>query len=105
MIDFTKQCQALGVPVPVAEHKFHPTRKWRFDWAWPDRRIALEVEGGVWTRGRHTRGAGYVKDMEKYSEAAVLGWRILRCTPQDVDNGNAALLAARAICGEGTPCA
>lgn len=73
-----------GVPAPVAEHKFHPLRRWRFDYAWPAEFIALEVEGGVWTGGRHTRGAGFVKDMEKYNAATVLGWRVLRVQPRDL---------------------
>ena len=68
-------------PLPECEWKFEAKRRWRFDYAWPERMIALEVEGGVWTGGRHTRGAGFVKDMEKYNRAAVLGWRLLRVTP------------------------
>ena len=74
-------CRSERLPVPTQEHKFHPTRKWRFDFAWPDWKIALEVEGGVWQQGRHTRGSGFVKDMEKYNAAAVLGWRLYRVTP------------------------
>lgn len=70
-----------GLPEPVAEYRFHPTRKWRFDYAWPRQKVALEVEGGVWTAGRHTRGSGFLRDMEKYNAAAVRGWRVLRCTP------------------------
>jgi len=66
----------------IPEYKFHPARKWRFDYAIPKYMIAIEVEGGVWNNGRHTRGAGYIKDMEKYNEATILGWRILRYTPQ-----------------------
>lgn len=66
---------------PVAEHRFDPERKWRFDYAWPDRKVALEVEGGAWTGGRHTRAAGFLADMEKYNRAVILGWRVLRCTP------------------------
>ena len=58
-------CRALKVPPPVAEHRFAPPRRWRFDWAWPDHMLALEIEGAVWTGGRHTRGAGYLRDMEK----------------------------------------
>lgn len=65
----------------VAELRFHPTRKWRFDYAVPARRVAIEVEGGVWTYGRHNRAAGFLKDIEKYNAAAALGWRVLRCTP------------------------
>ena len=71
----------LGLPEPVTEHKFHPIRRWRFDYAWLDYKIALEVEGGVWTGGRHTSSVGFIKDMEKYNAAACLGWRIIRCQP------------------------
>jgi len=62
------------------EYRFHPTRKWRFDYAIPDSRIAIEYEGGVWSRGRHSRGKGYISDCDKYNAATVLGWRVLRYT-------------------------
>jgi len=79
--------KSSGIPVPVLEHRFHPTRKWRFDYAWPDHHVALEVEGAIWRRGRHTRGSGFVKDMEKYNAAAILGWRVIRCTPDSLNTG------------------
>ena len=65
----------------VAEYRFHPTRRWRFDFANLERMIAVEVEGGVWTGGRHTRGKGFEGDIEKYNCGVALGWRILRTTP------------------------
>lgn len=68
----------------VKEHKFHPTRRWRFDYAIPLFKIAIEVEGGVWTRGRHIQPSGFLKDMEKYNNASMLGWRILRVTPTEL---------------------
>jgi very-short-patch-repair endonuclease len=71
------------------EYRFDPTRRWRFDFAWPPEDVALEVEGGVWIAGRHSRGAGMVNDMEKYNTAALQGWRILRVTPKDMENGQA----------------
>ena len=74
----------LGSPV-VDEHRFHTTRKWRFDLACPSRRIAVEIEGGAWSRGRHTRGVGYIGDMEKYNCAILLGWRVFRYTPNQLD--------------------
>jgi very-short-patch-repair endonuclease len=74
----------VGLPLCVSEFRFHPERRWRFDFAWPDNRVALEVEGGAWTGGRHTRGSGFVKDMEKYNAATVLGWKILRVQPRDL---------------------
>ena len=66
----------------VEEHRFHPTRRWRFDFAFVAQRLAVEVEGGVWTGGRHTRGYGYAADCEKYNEATRLGWRVLRFVPR-----------------------
>lgn len=59
-------------------------RLFRFDLAWPVERVAVEVDGGVWAGGRHTRGSGFVKDMEKLNLAVLLGWRVLRYTPQDL---------------------
>lgn len=78
-----------GIPTPEAEYKFHPTRKWRFDYCWPDSRIAVEIEGAIWVYGRHTRGAGFLRDMEKYNFAAKLGWRVFRFTPQQLKKGEA----------------
>lgn len=60
------------------EHRFHPTRKWRFDFAHLDSRVAVEIEGGHWVSGRHTRGSGFEKDCEKYLQAALRGWVVLR---------------------------
>lgn len=69
-----------GFKPPEQEHKFHPSRNWRFDFAYPTRKIAIEAEGGVWSAGRHTRGGGYTSDCEKYNEATAMGWRIFRVT-------------------------
>lgn len=64
------------------EHRFHPVRKWRFDYILlpEDLKIAVEYEGGIFTGGRHTKGNGYAKDCEKYNAAVLMGWRILRYT-------------------------
>jgi very-short-patch-repair endonuclease len=90
---FLAMLKAAGLPEPATEHRFHPTRKWRFDYAWPEHKVALEVEGAVWTHGRHTRGSGFVKDMEKYNTAAVLGWMVLRVQTKELTNGAALDLA------------
>lgn len=74
---------AVGEPC-VPEFRFHPTRRWRFDYAFPARRVAIEVEGGVWSYGRHNRPKGFINDMEKYNAATALGWRVFRCTPQQL---------------------
>lgn len=60
------------------EFRFCPPRLWRFDFAWPKLALAVEVEGAVWTGGRHTRGGGFTQDAEKYATAMLLGWRVLR---------------------------
>lgn len=67
----------------VKEFRFHPVRKWRFDYAFPERRVAVEVDGGVWTGGRHINPAGYINDMEKLNTAASMGWLVLRITTDD----------------------
>jgi very-short-patch-repair endonuclease len=77
-----------NLPEPVREYKFHPTRRWKFDFAYPDQKIAIEVEGGTWIGGRHSRGAGFQADCEKYNTATLMGWRILRLTRAMVE-GNA----------------
>jgi very-short-patch-repair endonuclease len=71
---------APDAPEPVTEYRFHPVRRFRFDFAWPDALVAVECEGGVWTRGRHTRGAGFVADCEKYNAATSLGCKLYRET-------------------------
>jgi len=77
---FLTQLKIYKLPVPVSEFKFHPTRKWRFDFAWIDKKVAVEIEGGTFVGGRHTRAAGYSADCEKYNAATMLGWSIFRFT-------------------------
>ena len=62
----------------VKELQFHPDRKWRFDYAFPSRKIAIEIDGAIWTLGRHNRPRGYLADMEKLNTAASMGWLVLR---------------------------
>ena len=86
---FLYQCKAVGLPEPAEEHRFHPTRKWRFDFAWIEPQIAVEIEGGVYSKGRHTRGKGFEGDCEKYNEATRLGWKVFRFTGGQVASGEA----------------
>ena len=80
-------CRQRGYPLPVAEYRFHPTRRWRFDAAIVSDKIGIEVDGAVYFAGRHTRGTGFESDAEKLSEAAVLGWRVLRCSTGQLKRG------------------
>lgn len=74
-------------PTVVRELLFHPVRKWRFDFSVPVVQLAVEIEGGIHTRGRHTRGVGYQGDLDKYNAALALGWRVFRFSTTDVRNG------------------
>jgi hypothetical protein len=98
------QLQLSDLPEPQREFMFHRKRKWRFDLAWPELLIAVEVEGGIWTGGRHVRGEGYEADCEKYNEAQLAGWMVLRFTPGMIKKGNAGgvieTAIRRAIAGE-----
>lgn len=97
VLPFALLCRAEGLPEPVAEYRFHPERRWRFDYAWPDRKIAVEQEGAIWAQGRHTRGSGFVNDIEKYNTAAALGWCVLRGTPAQVASGELIPLIRQAM--------
>lgn len=82
--DLLFQIKASGLPTPETEHRFHPTRKWRMDLAWPllDPPLAVEIQGGGWGSGRHHRPAGYRNDCEKQAHALLLGWRVLSVVPE-----------------------
>ncbi|HCQ9956913.1 TPA: DUF559 domain-containing protein [Acinetobacter baumannii] len=71
------------------EYKFHPKRKWRADFLITGTKILIEVEGGIWSGGRHTRGKGYIGDMEKYNSAAMMGFTVLRFSTEQVKSGMA----------------
>jgi very-short-patch-repair endonuclease len=95
---FIELCKRMGLPAPIAEHRFHPVRKWRFDFSWPEYRLAIEVEGGIYIRGRHTTASGFLKDMEKYNAAACMGWRVLRVTPKSILTLTSIQLIKDALC-------
>lgn len=91
------QIHGAGLPEPERELRFAPPRRWRFDLAWPDRRLACEAEGGVYSGGRHTRGSGFEADCEKYNAATLAGWRVIRVTGKMIDDGRALALVERAL--------
>lgn len=78
---------AFGLPIPATEYRFCE-RRWKVDWAWVDKKVALECEGGSWSHGGHTRGSGFRRDMAKYNRLTVLGWSLLRCTPEEIKDGS-----------------
>ena len=72
--------QSVGGPALDREFRFHAERKWRADFAHLESRTIIEIEGGLWIQGRHNRPQGFAADAEKYLEAALTGWRVLRLT-------------------------
>lgn len=71
------------------EFYFHPDRKWRADFHLIDKKILVEIEGGIWSGGRHTRGIGYLGDMEKYNAATMMGFQVIRFSTDQVKSGHA----------------
>jgi len=88
----TYSAKKLGWGEVVAEFKFHPIRKWRADFGIPSAKLLIEVEGGFWMKGadgqggRHGRGGGSEKDMEKYNTANIMGYSLLRFSPKQANN-------------------
>ena len=87
---FEFQLKAAGLAQGwVAEHQFHPSRKWRLDFANPAIKLAIEIEGGTHSNGRHNRGTGYENDAIKYNNLAAMGWTLFRFTGHLVTSGKA----------------
>lgn len=102
---FAAQLAEAGIGDYLREHRFCPPRQWRFDFAWPASALAVEIEGGTFVAGRHTRGASFVQDAEKYATAALLGWRVLRVPdkwlriPRGTEGESEAVTWTRALLG------
>jgi len=86
--------QSLGGPPLEAEFRFNPERRWRADFAHLPSRTLVEVEGGIYVNGRHNRAAGFAADLEKYLEAALSGWRVVRLGPAEITVPKVARLVA-----------
>ena len=88
-LEFLDPYNQYGLPEPEVEYCFHPPRKWRIDYAFLEQKIAVEIDGGAFIKGRHTRGVGFIKDMEKHNQLVLDGWMLLRFTPDQVQDGYA----------------
>jgi very-short-patch-repair endonuclease len=95
---FSIQLHSDHIQPPIREYRFAPPRRWRFDFAWPDHKVAAEIHGGIWNHGRHNRGSGYIKDLEKLTVAQLAGWCVLQFTQEDLDNGRALAMVKDALC-------
>lgn len=88
--------RAQGIPYET-EYRFHGQRRWRFDLALHHHRVAVEYEGIHSAKSRHTSVTGYAKDCQKYNEAQILGWLVLRFTAEDIRTGRCYDCLQRAI--------
>lgn len=112
--EFLRQIKNAGLPEPAKEYRFHPVRLWRLDFAYPEKKIAVEIDGGGWGRvvvchrckqtvlrfvngrsfpvregGRHHTAKGVEADNEKKNALAELGWRVVTYNPIHIKNGSA----------------
>ena len=78
-------CKANKIELDETEHRFHPPRRWRADYAWPDKKLLVELEGGVFIKSRHTSPIGFINDCDKYNQAELDGWTLLRYTVEHLD--------------------
>lgn len=83
---FATLWRTINGPELQPEYKFHPARRWRFDFAAPDAMVGIELEGGTWGNGRHNRGDGYAADCAKYNAAGLAGWQVFRFTADMLAN-------------------
>lgn len=89
--------QLARLPLPHREFRFAPPRRWRWDLCWPERLLAVEVDGGSWVQGRHSRGKGMRADCEKQNAGVLLGWSILHVTSDMVRDGSALNVVEQAL--------
>ena len=97
------QIKLAKLPPPQLEYAFHANRQWRFDFSWKQNLVACELEGGIWMKTKegyskgHAHPIRFEKDIEKYNEAALYGWIVIRVTPQMVRDGRAIEWLERAL--------
>lgn len=89
--------ERAGLPLGLPQYRFVPGRQYRFDRAWPEQMVAVEVQGGIWTNGAHARGSGIERDAVKLSVGAATGWRVIVATRLMIESGIAVRLIAQAL--------
>lgn len=93
------QLRQAGLGEPAREYRFHDSRRWRVDFAWPEHKLAVEVEGLTHEGGRHQRKAGFAADLEKYNTLELMGWTLLRFEQDAIKSGEAVRLIEQALKG------
>jgi hypothetical protein len=91
------QMKVLKMPTPIREFIPIPGRKLRFDFGFPDWRLLVEVQGAVWTKGKHGRGSGIIQDQDKLNLATLNGFFCLQFSVNHVEDGRAVKVIAQAL--------
>ena len=95
---FLQLLKDAKLPVPESEFRFHPERKWRFDFAYVEQKIAIEIEGALYVKNKgHNSVTGILRDIEKYNEAAILGWKLIRIPSHEIHKAKTIDLIIRAL--------
>ena len=96
---FEFHCKSFKLVQWIEEYRFAVQfgRQWRFDFAWPALKIAVEIDGGIWTRGAHGNPADIERNMTKGNDAVLLGWRVLHFTPEEVQSAHAIQFTRRLV--------
>lgn len=89
--------ERAGLPLGEGQCRIVPGRQFVWDRCWRNQRVAVEVQGGIWINGAHSRGSGVERDSIKQSMAAALGWRVLPITKSMIEDGTAVALIAQAL--------
>lgn len=100
---FAFQVKAYGLPTPVREYKFHPERRFRFDFCWPEYKVACEIHGGIFINGGHNRPTVFQSDMEKRNLANQALWSLYEFGPKQIKDGSAVQWMAGILAGKVKP--
>lgn len=91
------QLQAEGITDYQAEYRFAPPRRWRADLYLPAADLLVDVQGGIYVNGKHSRGAAQEKDYEKANTAQIMGFRFMQFGPSQIRSGEALATIKRAL--------
>ena len=94
---FALQCEQAGFPAPLREYAAVPGRRFRWDFAWPEQRVLVEINGGTYAHMGHSTGSGIARDYEKSNLAMLAGWRTFAFDRRMVEAGTALDVTAKAL--------
>ena len=97
---FAMQLDAVGLDGYVREYQAIPGRRFRFDFCWVKERLAVEIQGGTYSRGAHARPLGIKRDYEKGNLAVQFGWKVLQFDADMVKSGQALEFTEKMLRGD-----